>query len=85
MEITWDEPKRQANILKHGLDFADLDEAFFASAVIVPGKARRLIAINRWPDEAILVIFARLGREGISVVSMRRANKKERSVLDAES
>ena len=24
MKIIWDEPKRQANIEKHGLDFADV-------------------------------------------------------------
>jgi hypothetical protein len=28
MEIVWDEPKRLANLDKHGLDFADLDETF---------------------------------------------------------
>jgi uncharacterized DUF497 family protein len=26
MKILWDEPKRLANIKKHGLDFADLNE-----------------------------------------------------------
>jgi uncharacterized DUF497 family protein len=28
MKILWDEPKRLAKLDKHGLDFADLDEAF---------------------------------------------------------
>jgi uncharacterized protein (DUF4415 family) len=28
MKIVWDEPKRLANLDKHGLDFADLNEAF---------------------------------------------------------
>jgi uncharacterized DUF497 family protein len=28
MVILWDEPKRQANIEKHGFDFADLTEDF---------------------------------------------------------
>jgi len=30
MKIVWDEPRRLANLDKHGLDFADLDELFFA-------------------------------------------------------
>jgi hypothetical protein len=33
MEIIWDEPKRLANIARHGLDFADLDDAFFEGSV----------------------------------------------------
>ena len=28
MLITWDEPKRLANLGKHGFDFADFEEAF---------------------------------------------------------
>ncbi len=31
MKIVWDEPKRLADIEKHGLDFAALDEEFFLS------------------------------------------------------
>lgn len=32
MKIVWDEPKREANLFKHKLDFADLDETFFENA-----------------------------------------------------
>jgi uncharacterized protein len=28
MKIVWDEPKRLANLSKHELDFADLNETF---------------------------------------------------------
>jgi uncharacterized DUF497 family protein len=28
MKIVWDEPKRLANLARHGMDFADLDETF---------------------------------------------------------
>jgi uncharacterized DUF497 family protein len=34
MIITWDEPKRQINIARHAMDFADLDPAFFDNAII---------------------------------------------------
>jgi hypothetical protein len=37
--IVWDEPKRLANIARHGMDFVDLDEAFFEGSVIVPAKS----------------------------------------------
>jgi uncharacterized DUF497 family protein len=82
MEITWDERKRLANVDKHGFDFATLDESFFAGAVIVPARSGRLIAIGRHVSGTLVVVFARLGREAISVISMRQANRKERKVLD---
>jgi uncharacterized protein len=82
MKIVWDEPKRLANIARHGMDFADLDDALFERAVIVPGKLGRLNAISGFRDETILVVFALLGKEAISVVSMRTASRKERRLID---
>jgi uncharacterized DUF497 family protein len=42
MEIVWDEPKRLANLDKHGLDFADLNETFFDTALVVPSRPQAL-------------------------------------------
>ena len=82
MKITWDEPKRRANIHKHGLDFANITADFFLSAVILPARARRLMAIGRFHDGTVTVIFARLGMEGLAVISMRSAKRTERSLLN---
>jgi uncharacterized DUF497 family protein len=82
MRILWDERKRQANLLKHGLDFAVLDAEFFARAYIGPAKRDRLRAIGE-VDGVVTVIFVRLGTEGLSIVSMRPASQKERKLLDA--
>jgi uncharacterized DUF497 family protein len=82
MRIVWDEPKRIANIENHEMDFADLDEAFFESSVIVPGKLGRLIAVGRHHSGVILVVFVMLGTEGLSVISMRPASRKERRLID---
>lgn len=79
--IVWDEPKRQTNLAKHGLDFADLDEEFFLSSVVIPAKDGRHMAIGRLADGTIAVVFAALGTEGVSVISMRPASQKERSLL----
>lgn len=79
--ITWDEPKRLVNLAKHGLDFADLDETFFLSAVIVPAKGTRHMAIGKLADGTIAVVFTVLGSEGASVISMRTASRKERRLL----
>ncbi|HTN62235.1 MAG TPA: BrnT family toxin [Devosia sp.] len=82
MEITYDEPKRLINIAKHGFDFAVLDVAFFASSVIVPAKASRYMAIGEFRGQTIVaVVFAPLGSEAISVISMRAASRKERNIL----
>ena len=82
MEIVWDERKRLANIEKHGLDFADLTLEFFQGASIRTAKLGRLQAIGRHMDGKISVIFATLGAEGISVISMRPAELRERKLIE---
>lgn len=79
--IVWDEPKRKQNLSKHGLDFADLDEWFFLEAVTVPAKDGRHMAIGRLADGTIAVVYALLGTEAVSIISMRPASRKERSLL----
>lgn len=81
--IIWDEAKRQANIAKHGFDFAELTIAFFRSSTIVPAKLDRLSAIGEWKGvTVIVVVFLPLGTEALSVISMRPANRKERRLHD---
>lgn len=84
MRIVWDEHKRRANIAKHGLDFADLSEAFFLNAMIRDAKLGRLKAIGRLEDGTVAVIFAILGSEAISAISMRPASDRERKLLEAQ-
>ncbi|HMN55326.1 MAG TPA: BrnT family toxin [Sphingopyxis sp.] len=82
MILVWDEPKRQANIAKHGFDFADLTEDFFLAAYIDAARDGRHMAIGRLNDGTIAVVYATLGTEGISVISMRRASRAERRKVD---
>lgn len=82
MKITWDEPKRQLTLETRGLDFAALDIEFFAASTIVPAKLDRFMAIGEFDGAVIAVVFKRLGREAISVISMRRATRKERALHD---
>jgi uncharacterized protein len=81
MEIVFDEHKRVANFEKHGFDFAGLDQAFFERALVIDAKSERLMAIGRFDDAIISVIFRPLGLEAISIVSMRTASFKERARL----
>lgn len=81
MNIVWDEPKRLANLDKHGLDFADLNETFFENALVVPShNDKRWVAIGKSIRGVIVVVFARLGHEGISIISMRPASRRERKL-----
>ena len=86
MIVTWDNAKRLANLDKHGLDFADLDLEFFVNSVVAPVRDRRFKAIGSMRDDrVIIVIFAPLGTESISVISMRPANRQERSLFHGRS
>lgn len=83
MIITWDERKRQSNLLKHGLDFAELNEEFFLDASVIDAKERRFMAVGKLHGELIIaVVFAPLGAEALSIISMRKAAKKERSMTN---
>ena len=82
MKIVWDEPKRMKNVAAHGLDFASLDIDFFADAIVIPAKLGRSMAIGLLDDGIIATIFVMLGREGISVISMRPASRKERKTYE---
>jgi uncharacterized DUF497 family protein len=82
VKITWDEPKRLANLEKHRLDFADLNETFFDTALVLPShnSTKRWVAIGVNIRGVIVVVFARLGREGVSIISMRPASRNERKL-----
>lgn len=80
MKITWDERKRLSNIDKHGFDFSDLTVEFFDGATIFDAKSKRFMAIGRL-DGVITVVFAKLGTQGVSVISMRAASKREREAI----
>lgn len=82
VNITYDEPKRLTNIIKHdGLDFASLTVQFFEAAAIFPAKEDRLLAIGEFSGIIIAVVFQPLGSEALAVISMRPASRKERNLL----
>jgi len=88
MKIVWDEPKRLANLEKHGLDFADLEAGFdFDAALTVPARpsrhgGRRFKAMGPLGAVTVAVIFAPLGAIAVSIISLRRANLAERKSYD---
>ena len=81
MNILWDEPKRLANLAKHGLDFADLNETFFDSALVVPSYNKRWAGIGKNIRGVIVVVFVTLGKEAVSVISSARPTKTKGSYM----
>lgn len=82
MNIVWDEPKRLANLAKHKFDFADLDQDYFDNSVVRPARPPRWFAFGVFEDHILAVVFAPLGSEAISVISMRPAKPSERKIHD---
>ena len=80
MMIVWDEPKRRANLDKHGIDFIDIGPEFFLGALVKPARDGRWVAIGEH-EGVVVVIFATLGSEAISIISARPASTKERKLL----
>jgi uncharacterized DUF497 family protein len=46
------------------------------------GQGNRLIAVGRLANGVVVVVFVALGSEGVNIVSMRPASRKERKLLD---
>ena len=89
MEITWGKPKRIANLAKHGLDFADFEAAFDLDAALVlptrPSRTgrNRFVLIGPWKGELVVVaVMSPLGSEALDLVSLRRADRKERDLYE---
>jgi uncharacterized protein len=77
MKIVWDEPKRLANLDKHGLDFADLNETFFDNALVFPSHSKRWRGIGKTIRGVVVVVFVTLGKEAVSVISTGQQARKE--------
>lgn len=81
MKVVWDEPKRLTNLTNRGMDFGDLEDGeFFVTAIVIPAKEGRFKAIGMFEGDLLTVIFKPLGREAVSVISMRHASRQERKI-----
>lgn len=81
MKIVWDELKRLSNIEVHGLDFADITEFDWLSAIVRPSHTNRYRAIGVMGGKLVVaVIFKPLGTEAMSIISLRPASKRERKM-----
>ncbi len=81
MRYTWHEIKRQINLNKHGLDFAE-SEKVFAGPTFTFEDDREIYEEQRWVTLGLLgdkvaVIVHTETKEEIRIISMRKATKNE--------
>lgn len=81
MLFTWDEAKRQANLSKHGLDFADAQKVFAGPLVLAEDlrndyAEQRMIGIGLLGFLIVLIVHVESDEE-IRIISMREANSNE--------
>ncbi|MDR3300351.1 MAG: BrnT family toxin [Candidatus Accumulibacter sp.] len=81
MRCTWDETKRHANLVKHGLDFADAERVFVSPMVLMEDARKdygeqRMIGIGLLDFLVVLIVHVESDEE-IRVISMRQADSDE--------
>ena len=78
----WDEAKRQANLAKHGVDFADADNFDWMNADVgederFPYGEPRLVATGPIGTRLHVLIFTVRGGAR-RIISLRKANKRDK-------
>jgi len=83
MEFEWDEQKNQANIKKHGMNFADAHKVF-EYPMLVNLDDRQDYGEDRWTGvglmdmRVVVIVFTEPDENTIRVVSFRKATSSER-------
>ena len=81
MHFTWDDTKRQSNLIKHGLDFADAATVFTLDTFTFEDRRfayaeHRFITLGRL-GVTVVVIAHTETPDTIHIISMRKAEKHE--------
>jgi uncharacterized DUF497 family protein len=88
-DYEWDEDKRKANILKHGLDFVEVESVFYDPYRITIEDINssygeiRFKTIGMLASKIVVVVVVHTERNGATrVISLRFATKRERSLYN---
>ena len=82
--VTWDEPKRRANLRKHGFDFGDTAEMFdgvtytYEDDRLAYGE-QRFVTLGLLREVVVSIVHTEDGHD-IHVISMRKATRRERKI-----
>jgi len=83
MKFEWDQQKNQANIAKHGLDFADAPRVFNLPLRISLDERQdygedRWIGLGILDGRVVIVVFTEPDEQAIRIISLRKALPYER-------
>ncbi len=86
MVYEWDEAKNRGNFVKHGLDFADAEQAFTGLCVtfvdsrfeVARGTANHSEGLLA--GRVVIIAHAPRGDDGTRIISMRKANRHEQKI-----
>lgn len=86
MQFEWDENKNDQNLSKHAIDFADA-HLIFEKPLLTRVDDRFDYGEKRWIglgklDTVIVVVVFTKRRDRIRIISIRKANKQERSIYN---
>lgn len=91
MVFEWDELKRLTNLAKHGFDFSLIEPLFEASGRLLASpdlrqdySEERFIGFGRLMSEIVCVCFT-VRRDVIRVISLRKANQREKKKYENAS
>jgi len=81
LEFDWDENKRQKNIHKHGVDFAEVCKMFESYTIDIEDTSsygeQRFIAIGETQGRVLTVVYV-CRNDKIRIISARKASKNEK-------
>jgi uncharacterized protein len=80
MRFEWDEDKRRANLVKHGLDFLDADLIFRGKRYSYPSGRRgeeRWVTVGLIEQREVALVWTARD-DAIRLISLRRARHEER-------
>ncbi len=81
LKFVWDENKRQKNLKKHGLDFADAEKTFHDDYAFFAPDPRynddRWLLLGRLVNKIVLIAYTQPEAETYRIISMRRPKRQE--------
>ena len=89
MKFEWDENKRVANLAKHGVYFIDAEDFDWSSAIeTIDDRSNyiedRWIALGFIGSRLHVLIYTMRG-ENIRLISLRKANKREKDYYEEKT
>lgn len=85
MRVVWDEAKRQSNVRKHHLDFADAERVFGGPTYTFEDRRfryaeTRFITLGLLYDVVIAITHTETSAE-LRIISMRKATRHEQAIF----